>query len=361
MAVRPSSARRSRPPGRLGSLAGMSRGVNALRWTGQPGHYEVYYVTLTDPASGVGIWIRYTMLAPLPERGAQPTCALWFLMMDPRPDAQQPVLARKTTFGIDQLRAQEEPFKLELGGATLTDGVMEGAVEDVWWDLRWAPAATPHKPVHPALERLGLAQTVLVLPHADVAIDGSVGIAGRRLDIVQARGGQAHLWGSKHAESWVWARCSDLTSAAGAPAPGVFFDGVSVIVTRFGRRVGPNTPMVGRFGGRELRSTSPPRILGNRSRFTVDGWEFEASDSSLKVVGSVSARREQLAGVTYHDPDGEEAYCYNSETASVRLDVHQRTRRGGEWRPAGTYESKGRCHFEYAQRTPVPELELLTT
>lgn len=338
----------------------MSRGANALRWTGKPGHYEVYYVTLTDPASGVGIWIRYTMLAPLPDRGAEPTCALWFLMMDPRPDAQQPVLARKATFGIDQLRAHDDPFKLELGGATLTDGVIEGAVEDVWWELRWAPAPRPHHPVHPALERLGVAQTVLVLPHADVAIEGSVGIAGRRLGIAQARGGQAHLWGSKHAESWAWARCSDLETTDGEPAPGVFFDGVSVVVTRFGRRVGPNTPMVGRFGGRELRSTSPVKILSNRSRFGIEGWEFEASDRSLKVVGTVSARREQLAGVTYHDPDGEEAYCYNSETASVTLEVHERAGRSGGWRPAGTYASAGRCHFEYAQRTPVPGLELLT-
>jgi hypothetical protein len=118
--------------------------------------------------------------------------------------------------------------------------------------------------------------------------------------------------------------------------------------------------MVGRFGGRELRSTSLVKILSNRSRFGIEGWEFEASDRSLKVVGTVSARREQLAGVTYHDPDGEEAYCYNSETASVTLEVHERAGRSGGWRPAGTYASAGRCHFEYAQRTPVPGLELLT-
>ena len=42
---------------------------NALRWDGAPGHYEVYYLTLTDPASGVGLWIRYTMVAPLAETG----------------------------------------------------------------------------------------------------------------------------------------------------------------------------------------------------------------------------------------------------------------------------------------------------
>jgi hypothetical protein len=339
----------------------MSRGANALRWTGQPGHYEVYYVTLTDPASGVGLWIRYTMLAPLAQQGEQPTCALWFLMMDPRPEAQQATLARKGTYGIDRLAAGQDPFRLDIAGASLTDGRIEGALEDVWWDLRWQPARSPHKPVHPALERLGVAQTVLVLPHADVAIEGSVGIAGRRIDITDARGGQAHLWGSKHATTWAWARCNDLLSTDGELAPGTFFDGVSVVVTRAGRSVGPNTPMVGRLSGRDFGSTSPLRIMRNRSRFTVDGWEFEASDRSLKVAGSVSARRDQLAGVTYHDPDGQEAYCYNSETASLELEVYERSGWRGAWSPAGTYRSQGRCHFEYAQRTPVPGLELLTT
>lgn len=338
----------------------MSRSANALRWTGGPGHYEVYYLTLTDPATEVGLWIRYTMLAPLAGQG-EPSCALWFLMMDPRPGARERTMARKATFPIGQFSAQEAPFRLEVAGASLTDGTLAGSLQDVWWDLRWAPDSGPRQPVHPALERLGLAQTVLVLPHADVAVEGSVGFGGRRIDLVGARGGQAHLWGFKHGTTWAWARCNDLTNADGEPAPGAFFDGVSVVVTRLGRRVGPSTPMVGRFSGRELASRTPLRILGNRSNFTVDGWEFEAIDSSLKVVGSVSARREQLAGVTYHDPDGEEAYCYNSETASVALEVYERRGRRDAWAPSGTYASSGRCHFEYAQRTPVPGLDLLTT
>ena len=56
---------------------------NALQWDGEPGHYEVYYLTFTDPASGVGFWIRYTMVAPLPETGEEATCSLWFMAMDP--------------------------------------------------------------------------------------------------------------------------------------------------------------------------------------------------------------------------------------------------------------------------------------
>ncbi len=52
---------------------------NCMIWNKQPGHYEVWYVTLTDPETGLGFWIRYTMVAPL--KGSA-TCSLWFMAMD---------------------------------------------------------------------------------------------------------------------------------------------------------------------------------------------------------------------------------------------------------------------------------------
>src|SRR5919204_703838 len=93
---------------------------NALQWDRRPGHYEVYYLTLTDPATGVGLWIRYTLVAPLPRTAEAASCALWFLVMDPRPGST-PTLGRKATFAIDQLRARAEPFELRIADATLSD------------------------------------------------------------------------------------------------------------------------------------------------------------------------------------------------------------------------------------------------
>ena len=65
-----------------------------------------------------------------------------------------------------------------------------------------------------------------------------------------------------------------------------------------------------------------------RSRFGLTTWRFEARDGKRRIVGEVDAPRETLAGVTYHDPDGRPAYCYNSEVASIRLSVFDRTARG---------------------------------
>jgi hypothetical protein len=333
----------------------MAARANDLRWTGGPGHYEVYYLTLTDRTTGVGVWIRYTMLAPLASATGEPSCSLWFAVMDPRPGALGTV-ARRTTLPIGQLKSGTDPFVLRLGESTLSDSAMTGGFDEFWWDLRWNPAPHAHVPINPLLGRLGLAKTVLVLPHADVLVSGSLGIGSERIDLSEVPAGQAHLWGSEHAESWAWAHCSDLSTPDGKPAPGAFFDGVSALVSRFGRTLGPNTPIVGCLGGRAFQSTSPRRILANSSRFDVGGWDLEAVGGSTKLIAHVKPTPEQLVGVTYHDPDGREAYCYNSETASVQLEVLERA--GREWRVSQRLASAGRCHFEFGTRTPVPGIEL---
>jgi hypothetical protein len=238
---------------------------------------------------------------------------------------------------------------------------MSGRFEDVAWDLRWAAQDKGYEHVRPVLRRLRLAKTVLTLPQADVSIDGTISFAGERLELSGAPGGQAHLWGSKHASRWAWVHCSDLRTSDGEPADDAFVDGVSVFVPRFGRELGPNTPVVGRIGGSDFCATSPLRVLTNGSTFALTGWRFEAVQGRRKLVGEVHADRDQLAGVTYHDPDGELAYCYNSETATLRLRVYERGARSRGWSERQMLVAPGRAHFEYAQRTPVPGIELHTS
>jgi hypothetical protein len=331
----------------------MAGNLNALQWDGSPGHYEVYYLSATDRGSGCGLWIRYTMVAPLE---GDATCALWFMAMDPRDGT---LIGRKQTLPAGRMSSQAEPFELRIADAVLTDRGMTGRFEDVGWDLRWAPGGSGAEHVHPFLRKAKIAKTVLVLPHPAVEVEGTVTFAGQTLVLDGARGGQAHLWGSKHAARWAWAHCNDFEGLDGTPRPDTWIDGVSVFVPRFGRLIGPSSPIVGRFDGRDFRSTSPVRVMRNESRFGLTTWHLEATDGELQVVADVDAPREQLVGVTYHDPDGDLAYCYNSETASMRVRVWQRDRSVQEGRRlVDELVSNGRAHFEYAQREPVPGLEL---
>jgi hypothetical protein len=289
------------------------------------------------------------MLAPV---DGEATCAVWFVATFP--DA--PAVARKVTLPIPDLRARTEPFRLRTGECELTDRGMRGSAQDASWDLSWEPAAG-HRHVNRLLERAGVAKTVLVLPHGDLRIGGTVTLpGGRTLTLDGAHGGQAHLWGSKHSARWTWAHCGDFLDADGAPQPGTFLDGVSVFVPRLGREVGPSTPVVGRFLGEDFAATSPRAVLTAASEFALTSWSFTATAGRRRLACEVDAPRGALAGVTYTDPDGAQAWCYNSEVASMRVSVFDRA--GGRWTLRQTLVSRGRAHFEYGQRVPVPGLEL---
>lgn len=326
--------------------------LNALRWDGSPGHYEVYYLTTTDPEMGVGLWIRQTLLAPL---DGPATCSVWFVATF----ADAPAIARKVTLPADRLVAEANPFRLRTGDAELTDDGMHGAFEDVAWDLHWSPGRG-YQHVSPILQRAKIAKTVLVLPQGDVAVSGTVTLpGGRELTLDGVHGGQAHLWGSKHSARWTWAHCGDFADADGRPQPGTFVDGVSVFVPRLGREVGPSSPVVGRFLDEDFLATSPLAVLRAPSRFALTSWSVRATAGKRRIDVEVDAPRASLVGVTYTDPDGEQAYCYNSEVASMRVSVFDRTKgAAGGWGLRETLFSDGRAHFEYGQREPVPGLDL---
>jgi hypothetical protein len=271
---------------------------NALRWDGGPGHYEVWYLTLTDPATGIGVWLRHTVLAPLdgPAEGA-----LWLVATAPDGDR----FARKATFPAAGLEADSRPFRLTLGEADLTDRGAAGAIgSDAAWELSWEPRLAPYAFVHPLLARAGVAETQLVLPHADLEVSGTVRIGGRRLELDGARGGQAHLWGTRHAARWAWTHCNDLRDPEGAPRPDTFVDAVSVHVARLGRVMGPITPVVGRFRGEDFVATGPVALVRARSRFGLSTWRLEARAGRRRIAAESDAPRATLAGVTYHDPTG---------------------------------------------------------
>src|SRR5438874_10224269 len=223
------------------------------------------------------------MVAPLSETGEPATCSLWLMAMDPSDPSRN--VGEKASFPISELTASTDPFRLAINGSWLSDRGMSGSLEREGrrfaWDLSWEPRLPAYGHVHPALRAARVAKTILFLPHPDVELQGRIDMDGRQLEVNGAHGGQAHLWGTKHATRWAWAHCNDFTGADSGRREGTFVDGVSVYVPRFGRELGPSPPVVGRIGGRDLRSISPLAVQTNHSEIALTSWRFEARGHGL--------------------------------------------------------------------------------
>src|SRR3954447_3267707 len=153
-------------------------GANTMRWDGRPGHYEVWYATLTDTRTATGVWIRYALRAPL-VAGEQDECALWLAAMTPGAERY----ARRASFPVGELEAHADPLRVCLAGADLSDRRAVGRARDGARALSWTPRLPAVGFVHPLVQRTGIAQTELVLSHPDLAISGTVRLGDRTLEL----------------------------------------------------------------------------------------------------------------------------------------------------------------------------------
>ena len=260
--------------------------MNALRWSGRSGWYEVWYLVVSGRA-----WLRYTLHV-----GDAEEAALWLVTWDGAPRA------RKETFPFEAFTTGAAGWPLELGPARLSDDAASGPD----WELRLRPLAPPRDALH-ALVR-PLASTRLALAQPVVEVTGTIG--GIELD--GALGSQAHVWGTRHAERFAWAH-------AGA---------------RDGRWLELLTAKVPRLP--EISQVADRR----RTRFaraTVDG-------GTWRIGGyEVRADPDDVAGVTYRDPDGTPLYCYHAERARL----------------TGPGVDVADASFELATRDKLPQWTLL--
>lgn len=247
--------------------------ANALRWDGASGRYEVWYLIVSGK-----FWFRYTLRVP---RDGDGEAVLWFAAFTDSP------VARKRVFPLEEFRTTGPGWPIEIGPGRLTDREAVGEVDGASWRLSLAGGEQPAHQVPRILRPL--ASTLLVVTKPTLSISGEVVVDGLRHELDAAPGTQAHLWGKRHADSWGWFHTPDaeglVVKAAGLPRL-AFLDG------RFARG-----------------DAQPGRVrVGRRI---------------------VEAPRESFVGVTYHDPDGSEVYCYHSEHAGVALEYGTRAKLDG--------------------------------
>lgn len=314
--------------------------LNAMRWRGQRGHYEAWYLTFNARPDRLGFWLRYTVNTPL---GAPGYCELWAHVFDATDPAR--------TFGIRQRSGltgmvRREGALIRIGEASLEEGRALGRVtshgHSVEWDVSFDsdPCA-----VHlaPRLVRaLGLGSTHVVFANSDARLRGVVKVDGRRAAITREPGGQTHLWGTKHAERWVWGHCNAFEGRDDCA-----LDAVATFLSSRTCSRRPFTAVFVRYGGSDYCLNALPQVLRNRSEIDFPEWRFQGSARGLRFVGSFRSARERMVQVTYDDPDGERSYCANTEIGDLVLEI---------WRGrhlSDRLHASGTAHLEFGDRQPL--------
>ena len=320
-----------------------SDAANAPRCQDRSGTYEAWYVTISDPASRRGFWIRYTTLNPASGITAEAHSAIWAFAFDR--DHPEDNWGGKVTYPLHALQTSPQPFRLRLDGAVLGRDGCSGRVDtergSARWDLTWKSREPPFPFLRPRWQ--GLSSVANIGAQPALMVSGTVEVNGRSYRLDAVPGGQQHTWGSSHALVWNWG----FASGADFWVNGA----TSRVRSRFGR-VLVGTAVGAQAADNRFLFNGPVRVLSNRGPISADGWNATAQLGDRMLRVAVTPRREDLIGVTYADPRGGARFCYHSEVADLEL----RLTRGTE--TLAHIERPVAAAFEYASETPLAGVEL---
>ena len=300
--------------------------VLAPRWAGRSGRLEVWYATVTDDATGAGLWVHQELVAPSDDE--RPPYVHGWVALFPV-EGSPPVLER---WGPEPADGGGDPGWLSSGGVKGDAGTLAS-------DLAWSG------PVDPlfTFPRWSWERDVLpgsqIVPVPSARFTGTVRHGASTLDIA-GPGAIARIYGHGNAQRWGWLH-ADLGGGD-----------VLEIVAGVSRRPGlsklPPLPLVQlRLGGRDWprRSLAAAPLFRaglGLPRFTVHG---TIGRRRLRVEVDLPVERRIAVG--YEDPDGATATCTNSEQADAEIVLE---RWAGGWQTERSWSLVGTAHAEIGTR-----------
>jgi len=325
---------------------------NDMRWRpGKRGHYEGYYVAFNHPESGRGYWIRYSMVAPT-EEDREPFAQVWFMRTDRGAEPRNRAL--RTSFPIRALEASTEPFTLQIGANHLSMegclGALAGLGGEVGWNLRFESMLPPIAPTPEWGARMA---TCYLEPSPLLKLTGAIREGGAETLIDGWLGEQAHVFGARHSQRWHWAECKHLG------APGRAFTGVAAWPKVPGGKRSITSLYLELGDGKRLLKNRTLQLLKAQTAHSPEGWEFDGEYGRERLQGVIAPHREDLIGVTYHDPSGQPVYCYHSELADLTLRYYRRRSSFAAWNLQEEISAPGSSAFEYGSYEPLDGVPLL--
>ncbi|MFB4307527.1 hypothetical protein [Actinomadura sp. GTD37] len=256
------------------------------RWRGQAGRLEVWYTTLTDPATGAGVWLHHELVAPA---GGGVRAHGWAAVFPP---GERPVLARFGPYGWEP----PEDAAFTAGPVARTGDRLTGTAGTISWDLRESGGGRPmHTFPRWAWER-ELLPAAQIVPKPAAAYDGAVRFGDRVLELAGAPGASARIYGHGNARRWAWLH-ADLGG-------GDVCEIVAAVSTRPGLDRLPPLPFVRlRVGGRDLPSGDPllaaPRL---RADIGLPTWTVRGRIGDRGLLVEVTQRPEESVAGGNADP-----------------------------------------------------------
>ena len=326
---------------RLSSWA-VSEEDNLPMTMGRRGTYEVWFLTFTDREAGRGYWVRSTLLHPdRRDADAGVSAGVWFARFDRAEPGS--TLGLHATY--PQAKVAEDMFSVEIGSSAMRTGQATGRVDvdghQASWDLEWTTGWPTHRLLPDVMYRGRVAPTRPWSPNPQTTVSGTLVVDGDTVDVRSVPGQQGHLAGTRHAERWAWAHCSDFLGE----------EAVVHALTAQGRRGPFLTPFVTSIGVRLQGEWIRLSKLTRRRPFGLGEWKIDLQNRRYRLTGRIEAPARAMLRARYEDPDGTPRYCHNSEIASSRLALFERRAAGFE--EVALLESHGTTHAEWAGRTPA--------
>ena len=320
---------------------------NRVRWGGEPGFFEIWFLVVFDPAAPRAWWLRYTTFAPAPGQPGAPRATLWAAAFDAR--APTPARAGKRILPLSAYEAPRDgAFRVRLAEAELGNDSARGACpvggRPFAWDLYFTPAEREAVRAPELLHRLPLPTNV---SHANdgIRVNGWVALDGVRIALERAPAVQKHIWGTRRVEELFWLYCPLLDDGGAIEATGV----------RVRRDRGPRiAPVWLRTRGAETSWWNPPGIL--RRRVVPDGpgrLRVRAASATAYVVATATCDPATLVGYVYRDPSGFDVYVAQSDVATCEVAWCDRRHRLARWN-APRHARGARTAIEFHERTPLP-------
>jgi hypothetical protein len=301
------------------------------RWDGRRGFYEVYFLKFNLPESEEAFWLRYTLLVPRSHEG-QPRAEVWGFYFNPH--APERNWGAKSVVPLDSeaVEWQRRQFPLRIGSSLLQLESARGQVgteqSALSWELHWRlPPQSLGLFPHAWLYRLPFPRTKYHSPGWDIRFDGAVALQGRRIEIQNAPGQLAHLWGTDYAHSWAWAHANQFDGEVDAA-----FEALYATVRLGGRLRGMGIACL-RLGNRYYALRNLRRCLSVKSEARLPHeaqkfvWQMEAQKRDFHLKIECEAEPLHFLGARYTTPSGEARYCHNTKVAAATVTL-TRTRSG---------------------------------